>query len=330
MLVRFLVALVAALALAALAEALLEWRDAHALPMRGRLVDAGGHKLRIVESGAGQSGPTVILECGIGGATAASWGWVQHGVERFAPVIAYDRAGLGWSEPGPLPRNGRRLVEELHTLLLNAGHSGPYIFVGHSYGGLLARLYVDRYPGDVVGVVLVESAHPRQFGERRRMPRWFGIIRGALPFAPWAARIGLMRLGTHLIHMDVKSLPPLERREQLAFLAEARHWEGTLHEMQSWVPLTNDEAAQTHGFGDRPLAVLTAGTSARWSTWAALQSGTAALSSNSVHETVAGATHAGIISDSTYAARVIEAIRAVRESAMHGGPVTLRPADAPR
>ncbi len=320
-----LAAAVALAALGLLAEMLLEGRDARALPMRGRLVDSGGQRLRVLESGAGRPGPTVVLETGIGGATAASWGWVQRGVQDFAPVVAYDRAGLGWSEPGPMPRNGRRLVEELHTLLVNAGHPGPYVFVGHSYGGLLARLFVERYPDDVVGVVLVESSHPRQFGSAQHAPRRYGLIRHLLPLAPGAARIGLMRLLVHLVPMDVKHLPPLERREQMAFLSNARHWVGTERELQAWLPLTNAEAAQTHGFGDRPLAVLTAGGSARWGAWSRLQAETAAQSTNSVHETEPGATHGGMLSDSIYAARVVAAVRAVRDAAVSGGRVVLAP-----
>ena len=323
-----LLALVALAALAAILEPLLEWSDAHALPMRGRLVDAGGMKLRVLESGAGQPGPTVVLECGIGGATAASWGWIQRGVERFAPVVSYDRAGLGWSEPGTMPRNGRKLVSELHTLLHNAGHAPPYVFVGHSYGGLLARLFVDAYPDEVAGVVLLDSSHPRQFGTARRTPRPLRIARALLPAAPWAARLGIMRLGVHVVPMDVRLLPPLERAEQMAFLGRTSHWVGTVREMQAWVPLTNDEAAQTHGFGARPLAVLTAESSARWNSWSGLQREIADLSSNSAHEVVRGATHGGMLSDSACADRAIAAIRAVRDAATTGGRVVLPPLPA--
>ena len=322
--------LVAILALAALANAVLEWRDARALPMRGRLVNAGGHRLRVLESGGDQPGPTVVLECGIGGATAASWGWVQHGVERFAPVVSYDRAGLGWSEPGPMPRDGLRLVEELHTMLHNAGHPGPYVFVGHSYGGLLARLFADRYPAEIAGVVTVDSSHPRQFGSARQPPAPLHVLRMLLPAAPWAARLGLMRLGVHLVPMDVKHLPPLERHEQMAFLGRSSHWTGTVREMQAWLPLTNPEAAQTRGFGDRPLAVITADHGARWGGWAALQAEIAMLSSNSARETEPGASHGGLLSDSIYAARVVNAVRAVHAAAMHGGRVTLGTPDSTR
>ena len=114
---RLLLALLTVAAAAALVERVLETLDRRAHPMRGGYADAGGHRLRLIAGGAGQPGPTVLLECGIGGATAPTWAWVQRGVERFAPVVSYDRAGLGDSDPGPMPRDGIRLVTELHRAL---------------------------------------------------------------------------------------------------------------------------------------------------------------------------------------------------------------------
>jgi hypothetical protein len=101
-----------------------------------------------------------------------------------------------------------------------------------------------------------------------------------------------------------------------------------VRELQAWLPLTNPEAAQTHGFGDRPLAVITADHGVRAGGWTALQAETAALSSNSVREMEPGASHGGLLSDSVYADRVIAAVRAVREVALHGGRVTLPPRES--
>ena len=283
-------------------------------PARGRMVDAGGHRVRMIVTGTGNPGPTVILECGIGGSTASSWGWEQRQVERFAPVVSYDRAGLGASDPGPMPRDGERLVTELHTALGNAGLAPPYVFVGHSYGGLLARLFTEAYPAEVAGAVLVESSHPRASPSARSTRRYMGL----LPLAPWAARFGLMRLFIAFVRTDVDRLPEPERREQRAWLASSRQWTGIVRELEAWGPLTSPEAARTHGFGVRPLAVLTAEQSARrWGGWAALQEETAKLSSDSIHEIVPGATHGSAVTDSASAAFVSAAIRdvvaAVRE-----------------
>ena len=302
--VALLIALIALVLWQTVLEALGNRADA-----RGQRVDAGGHRVRMIVSGTGHPGPTVILECGIGGSTAASWGWEQRAVERFAPVVSYDRAGLGASEPGPLPRDGERLVAELHTALGHAGIRPPYVIVGHSYGGLLARLFTEKYPDEVAGAVLVESSQPSVSTAAARPVRAY---MGVLPLAPWAARFGLMRLYVTFVRSDVDRLPEPERHEQRGYLSSSRHWTGIVRELEAWGPLTNPEAARTHGFGSRPLAVLTAETSARrWGGWAAVQGEMAQLSNDSIHEIVPGATHGSAVTDSAAAAFVSAAIRDV-------------------
>ncbi|MFI5371354.1 MAG: alpha/beta fold hydrolase [Candidatus Eisenbacteria bacterium] len=324
----FVLGLLLVAATAALCESILEMVDRRTYPARGVFADAGGFRLRLLPSGTGQPGPTVLLETGIGGATSVTWAWVQHGVERFAPVVSYDRAGLGLSEPGPMPRDGRRLVEELHTALAHAGIHPPYVFVGHSYGGLLARLYTDRYPDEVAGLVLCEASHPGQFNTGR--PGTHGptprnvvqVLRSLSDAAPWLARLGVIRLFVTLVPTDADRLPPLERGEQKAFLATPAHWVGTVRELAAWGPLTNPETRDTHGFGDRPMVVLTAGRSAaRWGPWAEMQDEIARLSTDSIHRTVAGATHGSLIADSTHAAVVVESIREVVDAARAGKPL---------
>ena len=110
-------------------------------PAPGRLVDVGGWRLHLSCTGeARPSQPTVILEAGLGD-FSVEWSLVQPGVSRFARVCSYDRAGDGWSDIGPHPRTFRQIVYELHTLLERAGVRGPFVLVGHSYGGWLVRQY---------------------------------------------------------------------------------------------------------------------------------------------------------------------------------------------
>ena len=122
----------------------------------GKLVDLGGYRLHL--NCTGKSGTTIVLISGAGD-FSFDWGLVQSSVSRFARVCSYDRAGLAWSDPGPTPRTMRQDAYELHTLLKAARIKAPYVLVGHSIGGLIARVYAGQYPNEVVGMVLVDSTH---------------------------------------------------------------------------------------------------------------------------------------------------------------------------
>jgi pimeloyl-ACP methyl ester carboxylesterase len=126
-------------------------------PPPGKLVDIGGYRLHFDCTGRG--GPAVVLEAGAGD-FSFDWSRVQPEVARFTRVCSYDRAGSAWSDPGPTPRTMHQEVFELHTLLRKAKVRGPYVLVGHSYGGLLVRLYTRQYPREVAGMVLVDSTDP--------------------------------------------------------------------------------------------------------------------------------------------------------------------------
>jgi pimeloyl-ACP methyl ester carboxylesterase len=106
--------------------------------------------------------PTVILEAGAGD-FSFDWSLVQASVQHFSRVCSYDRAGSAWSDLGPRPRTLRQSAYELHALLRNAGERPPFVMVGHSLGGLIARQYAQDYRGEVAGVVLVDatSEHAR-------------------------------------------------------------------------------------------------------------------------------------------------------------------------
>ncbi|HEV8395493.1 MAG TPA: alpha/beta hydrolase [Vicinamibacterales bacterium] len=124
-------------------------------PAPGRLVDVGGRRLHINCTGAGS--PTIVIEAGAS-AFAIDWALVQPDVARGRRVCSYDRAGSGWSDARPDVETPARIVADLHVLLDRAGEAAPYVFVGHSAGGLYVRLYQLEYPGDVRGLVLVDPA----------------------------------------------------------------------------------------------------------------------------------------------------------------------------
>jgi pimeloyl-ACP methyl ester carboxylesterase len=122
----------------------------------GSLIDLGGYKLHLFCMGKGR--PTVILDSGMGDSSAV-WSLIQPELSATTRVCSYDRAGTAWSDSGPVPRTMKQEVAELHELLRKAKEDGPFVLVGHSYAGLLARVYAAAYPSEVAGIVLVDSTH---------------------------------------------------------------------------------------------------------------------------------------------------------------------------
>lgn len=156
---NILLSLLVLLILAVLAGQVQQARLARAFPPPGEFVQVGDHRLHVMRSG---SGPTVVFENGPGG-IGLDWSLVASEAAGFASTVAYDRAGLGWSEPAEGPRDIATLVDELKTMLVESGANPPYVLVGHSYGGLIVRAYAYTYPEDVAGLVLVDAAHEDQF-----------------------------------------------------------------------------------------------------------------------------------------------------------------------
>ena len=126
----------------------------------GRLVDIGTHRLHL--HCAGDGAPTVVFDAALG-ASSLSWSLVQPSIARVTRACAYDRAGFGWSEGGLMPRTAGRIADELHQLLEIAAVPGPYILVGHSYGGLVMRVFAARHAAAVAGLVLIEPAIPEEW-----------------------------------------------------------------------------------------------------------------------------------------------------------------------
>lgn len=129
-------------------------------PYPGELINIGTLRLHI--NCVGEGSPTVIIDSGIGG-FSLEWLTIQNNLADTLKVCSYDRAGYGWSDPGPRPRTTDRITYELHSLLVESKIPGPYVLVGHSFGGYNIRYFASKYPSLTAGLVLVDSSHPEQF-----------------------------------------------------------------------------------------------------------------------------------------------------------------------
>jgi pimeloyl-ACP methyl ester carboxylesterase len=141
----------------------------------GTRFDVGKHHLHLYCIGSGT--PTVVMDSGLGG-TFLDWALVQPEVSKYTRVCTYDRAGYGWSDSGPLPRSSLRIASELRVLLRAAEVPGPYVLVGHSFGGYNMRLFAGLFPRDTAALILVDAAHEEQIDRFRNGPRMNVAPRG--------------------------------------------------------------------------------------------------------------------------------------------------------
>jgi pimeloyl-ACP methyl ester carboxylesterase len=194
---RILVGLFGLFVVALVAGATYQWvatrKELASTPPPGQLVDVGGHRLHLWCTGAGT--PAVILEAGLGG-SSAGWGFVQPEIARFTRVCSYDRAGMGFSDPGPSPRTARRIAGELAQLIDRSGIGVPVVLVAASSGGFDVRIFASDHTDRVAGLVLIDASHEDQTHEVPRLAPWvpllssFGILRLlGVSFGPDPARL---------------------------------------------------------------------------------------------------------------------------------------------
>ena len=143
-------------------------------PAPGKMIEVGDHKLHLNCIGPSEMKPTVVFEAGAG-AFSKDWSVVQSLLAKQLKTCAYDRAGLGWSDPGPTPRTLKQEVFELHNLLHSAQISGPIVLVGQSLGALNVRLYTSEYGNEVGGIVLVDPADENSMLFNMNAKRWMKL-----------------------------------------------------------------------------------------------------------------------------------------------------------
>lgn len=295
---------------------------------RGEFYTVNGHQMHIVCTGETVEGsPTVILQAG---ATAESlwWYWVQNQLAAHTQVCAYDRPGLGWSEPTSESRDALTLSAELHTLLEQAGISAPYVMAGHSYGAILTRIYAAQYPDEVAGIVLVDSQTiPAPFANQSEYDAWKApnnLIQGLL----W----GLSRTGVARLITAGQFQPwgyPADIAPELAALqSHNQTFDTDYAERVVGMWSLTQASADAVNLGDMPMAVLWASNPAAIfasdearEAYHATQEGFAAYSTNSVIRYVEGADHGSILGNEQYAQQVSDAVLDVIESAQTGEPL---------
>ncbi len=296
--------------------------DQRTYPPPGRLIDVGGYSLHINCLGTGS--PTVVLESGMF-ASSSMWAWVQPDLAQHTRVCAYDRAGMGWSETGPAPRDASNIAAELYTLLRAAHEAGPYVLVGHSLGGVSTRIFATQYADEIAGVVLVEATHPdvltrlpAETAAGFTPPAWQLRLFGVL------GRVGIAR-GIHLLVPDLRDLPLAQRSTVTALNVSTRSLDTIAAELGAIEPsLTQARTAGT--LGTMPLLVLSAEATyannpQAQSVWEALQQELTRLSPNSVHQTVPGTTHESLIYSQAGGRTTTAAILQVVMAARSGQPL---------
>lgn len=284
-------------------------QDLESNPAPGELVDMGGYRLHLVCMGEGS--PTVVLIHGLGG-NVYHWALIQPEIAATTRVCAYDRAGYGWSDPGPRPRSPLQNARELHALLQRAGIEPPLVLVGHSWGTNGAQVFADEYPEDVHGLVLMDGGIAAEVTEHcptlNCMPRVAQT--GAdifLHLQPLLFRVGVMRLFgfPQPFGDNLRFLTPSQRSALIAGYGQTRSADANLAEWQDWDNQVGN-VGQPGSLGDLPVRVLMADEQypdwfygedpERWRGYErALLSELARLSSDSQVSVIPGADHASML-----------------------------------
>jgi pimeloyl-ACP methyl ester carboxylesterase len=261
--------------------------------VRGEFIDVGGRALRIVRAGPAESArPAIVLEHGAFGC-ASDWQVVQ---DRLAAKglrsVAYDRAGLGHSDPGPRPRDGRAIVADLAALMDALGEGEPVVLVGHSMGGLMVRVFALTHPKRVLGVVFVDAVTPEVMASAvgAHAVRAF---RQMLRLSTLTARLGLHR-PLALVAGDRILLGAEASAEKRRIWGSASHARWSSAEVDEW-PATSDQAKARDLPARMPVAVVTAGAAETATVLKEIQMIPAIASKAGYIEHVPRATHASLL-----------------------------------
>ncbi len=286
-----------------------EFFDARAYPAPGAFYDLGDVTLHMSCQGDGPV--TVLFSSGMGN-PAASWRPLERLLEMDYKVCSYDRDGLGWSGDSARPRDAVLAADRLARLLDKAQIKGPLILVGHSYGALVARVFVAAHADRVDGLVMLDSSH-EDMGERfpSIAQEGFRDLLAGFQLAPWLNAIALPRL-LGLFAPAIDGLEGEDQARSLALLNSIHHMSGTAEEAAGWGrSAAAARAVRENGFGSLPLDVFVAGDwpEEMMPSWLAMQEELSKLSSRASFRVLEEANHPQIGMDARYIGLVAQAIR---------------------
>lgn len=282
----------------------------------GQFVDVGGRSLHLVCTGPEQpTKPVALFESG---AFGFSGDWIYVQTELAAQGVrscAYDRAGMGLSDPSDEPHDGINAAKDLEKLLAAAHVPGPYVLVGHSMAGARVHLLANRNPAEVAGLVLVDSTPPEAMSNPR-VRQYVAKFTAAAHLAALASSFGVLKLLAGTALGDKLGLPPEQDREKRRQFASAQYNHVAYLEAVNW-PLLAEQARRTGPLDPRwPVAVVTAGVEPG-DEGRAMQDVQAApaLASRRGHvDVVPGATHNGLLT-ARFAGSIVRGIDFVLEAA---------------
>jgi pimeloyl-ACP methyl ester carboxylesterase len=281
--------------------------------LRGRLAEVeGGRRLRYALAGPPASPrPLVVLEAGSFG-FSADWAAVQQKLAAEGlRSLAYDRAGLGVSDPGPMPRDSNAIVADLEALLGAVDEPGPYIVCGHSMAGMHVRLFAARNAGRVRGLVLVDATTPEAMDHPAAVHA-VGQFHNLSKLAAWGASVGLQRPLAGAFG-DAIGLPAVAKEEKRRAFADPMHNRWAAAEVEAW----NADAAEARAAAldpAWPIAVVLTGDGRQPQTRHAIQTAPAAASRHGFIIHVPGANHASLLGE-RHAGHVVRAILSVEVAA---------------
>jgi pimeloyl-ACP methyl ester carboxylesterase len=281
----------------------------------GQSIDVGGHSMRLHCTGTGS--PTVVLQPGAG---EMSWhmGWIAPRVAADTRVCVYDRPGRGGSETVDTAQDASQIAADLHTLLRRGHVPGPYVLAGHSFGGLYVLTYAARYPDEVAGMVVVDTTAPRTAPPTAGSdePNGYDPLERVAILVSTAARLGVTRLYAPI---EAGGLPPRSRDGVRASIAKGSNLRSFLDEFAQ-ANSSMAEAGSFTSFGAKPLVVLTAGVGSD-SDLIASHERIAAMSTNSMHLVIEGASHEDLIQDEHDSVATSQAILDVVTSLRNTAPL---------